>query len=100
LINDAFILFAALDEEITVDVLNPALASSMNGEIKMMPAPLKVKYIGILGKLAFYARLYRLWISQPTTAYVGFINHFPKIRFSENILRACNRGFKVGFRRC
>lgn len=64
-----------------------------------MPAYLRVKYIGILGRLAFYARLYRLWISQPTTAYVGFINHLPKIRFSENILRACRRGFVVGFRR-
>ncbi|KHN75781.1 Hemicentin-2 [Toxocara canis] len=91
----AFYLILATDDEITVDVLNPSLASSMNQEIKSMEPHLRVKYIGILGKLAFYARLYRAWISQPSTAKSGFVNELPKIHFSENVLRACNRGFMI-----
>lgn len=55
----------------------------------------RLYYINILGQLAFYSRIYRMWIEQPSTTHSNFIYAFPQINFSNDLHEICIQGFKV-----
>lgn len=55
----------------------------------------RLYYMNILGQLAFYSRIYRLWIEQPSTTQSNFIHAFPKINFANDLYEVCIQGFKV-----
>lgn len=52
-------------------------------------------YLHKLGQLAFYARIYRMWIKHPISSASGFISEFPDVKVPEEILEACHKDFKV-----
>uniref|UniRef100_A0A8R1TQ81 EGF-like domain-containing protein n=1 Tax=Onchocerca volvulus TaxID=6282 RepID=A0A8R1TQ81_ONCVO len=74
---------------------NQTLIEKYASEIKSMNRYDQLYYMNILGQLAFYSRIYRLWIEQPSTSYSNFIYSFPAINFSNDLHKICIQGFKL-----
>ncbi|KAM3727565.1 Protocadherin Fat [Dirofilaria immitis] len=101
----SFIIFVAFsifvekaqrfEEKAFLSDFNQTLVKKYKSEIKMMDRYNRLYYMNILGQLAFYSRIYRIWIEQPSTTHSNFIYSFPEINFSNDLHKICIQGFKL-----
>ncbi|VIP00066.1 Calcium binding EGF domain containing protein [Brugia malayi] len=83
------------EEKAFLSDFNQTLLKKYASEIKSMRKYVRLYYMNILGQLAFYSRIYRMWIEQPSTMHSNFIYSFPQINFSNDLREVCIQGFKL-----
>uniref|UniRef100_A0AAF5Q6L4 EGF-like domain-containing protein n=1 Tax=Wuchereria bancrofti TaxID=6293 RepID=A0AAF5Q6L4_WUCBA len=83
------------EEKAFLSDFNQTLVKKYTSEIKSMRKYVRLYYMNILGQLAFYSRIYRMWIEQPSTTHSNFIYSFPQINFSNDLREVCIQEFKL-----